>query len=162
MDEKSLKTYQWLKSFMNCLKEERCCKRCGLPLEELSSTEDSYEIGVRKTYFLRRKRRRKYKKTCSCPNPIITAPLPPKIIPKGKFDVRFWIKVILDKYLFHLPLQRQVFQMKLSCLDVSKGTLTEGLKKLYEYLLPLYNLFREEARSLLNTGMLMRLAGSYL
>jgi len=69
-----------------------------------------------------------------------------KIIPKGKFDVSFWVKVILDKYLFHLPLQRQVFQMKLLSLDVSKGTLTEGLKRIYEYLVPLYNLFREQAR----------------
>lgn len=136
-----------VEQFHELPEEERCCKRCGLPLKELSSTEDSYEIGVRKTYFLRRNRRRKYKKTCSCPNPIITASLPPKIIPKGKFDVRFWVKVILDKYLFHLPLQRQVFRMELCGLDVSKGTLTGGLKKLYEYLLPLYNLFREEARA---------------
>jgi transposase len=127
--------------------EERCCQRCGLPFEELPATEDSYEIGVRRTYFLKRNRRRKYKRTCSCPNPIITAHLPPKVIPKGKFDISFWIKVILDKYLFQLPLQRQVFQMKLLGLNVSKGTLVNGLKKLYGYLLPLYNLFGEEIRA---------------
>ncbi|MBT9151185.1 MAG: hypothetical protein DDT40_01370 [candidate division WS2 bacterium] len=135
-----------VEEFYELPEEERYCKRCGLPVEELSSTEDSYEIGVRKTYFLRRNRKKKYKKTCSCPNPIITAPAPSKIIPKGKFTPGFWSKVILDKYLLSLPLQRQVFQMKLFGLDVSKGTLVEGLKKLSNYLLPLYNLFREEAR----------------
>jgi len=135
-----------VEEFYELPEEERYCKRCGLPLEELPTTEDSYEIGVRKTYFLRRNRRKKYKKTCSCASPIITAPAPPKIIPKGKFTPGFWSKVILDKYLLSLPLQRQIFQMKLLGLDVSKGTLTEGLKKLYECLLPLYNLFREEAR----------------
>ena len=43
-----------VEEFYELPEEERYCKRCGLPLEELPTTEDSCEIGVRKTYFLRR------------------------------------------------------------------------------------------------------------
>lgn len=60
-----------VEEFHELPEKERYCQRCGLPLEELPDTEDSYEICVRKTYFLRRHRRKKYRKTCCCPNPII-------------------------------------------------------------------------------------------
>ena len=128
-----------VEEFHELPEEERCCQMCGLPLDELPTTEDSYEVGVRKTYFLRRKRRKKYKKTCRCPHPIITAPAPAKLIPRGKFSTGFWVDVLINKFKNHLPIERQVSEMREYGLPVPVATIFGGLKKLHSsYLEPLY------------------------
>ncbi len=128
-----------VEEFCELPEEERCCQICGLPLDELPTTEDSYEVEVRKTYFLRRNRRKKYKKTCCCPHPIITAPPPAKLIPRGKFSTGFWVDVLINKFKNHLPIERQVSEMREYGLPVPVGTIFGGLKKIHSsYLEPLY------------------------
>ena len=53
-------------------------------------------------------RRRRYRPTCSCgAHPgIVTAPPPPRLIPKSILGVSIWVTVLLDKYLFYRPTYR--------------------------------------------------------
>ena len=127
--------------------EQRQCEICNTPYEKTSLTESSYEVDVEINYILKKPIRIKYKKTCNCPQPIITAPKVGQIIPKGKYSIGIWSKILIDKFLMQIPVHRQVFQMKLNNIDVSKGTILGGFKSLSKYLLPLYEQFRKESRS---------------
>jgi len=92
-----------------------------------------------KRYYLKRIKRKVCKKTCKCQRPIIAAPAPPKIIPKGRFSIEFWVDVLINKYKNHLPVERQVSEMKEYGLDISTGTIFGGLKKIHSlYVKPLY------------------------
>jgi len=119
--------------------EKKFCSFCGKPYIEIGLEEVSSEVCVEKVYYLKKIKRKVYKKSCHCPNPIITAPAPPKIIPKGKFSTDFWVDVLINKYRNHLPVERQISEMKEYGLNVSAGTIFGGLKKIYSlYLQPLY------------------------
>jgi len=119
--------------------DKKFCQYCGKPHKEIGLEEVSSEVCVEKRYYLKRIKHKVYKKSCNCPNPIITAPAPPKIIPKGKFSTRFWVDVLINKYRNHLPVERQILEMKDYGLDISPGTIFGGLKKIHSlYLEPLY------------------------
>jgi len=119
--------------------EEKFCPFCGSPYMETGLEEISCEVSVEKIYYLKRLKRKVYKKTCPCPHPIITAGPPPKLIPKGKFSLEFWVDVLINKYCNHLPIERQVSEMREYGLDISTGTVFGGLKKIfYLYLQGLY------------------------
>ena len=120
--------------------EKRFCPFCGKPYKEIGLEEVSSEVCVEKIYYLKKIKRKVYKKTCNCPNPIITAGVPAKIIPKGKFSSSFWVDVLINKYKNHLPIERQISEMKEYGLNISSGTIFGGLKKIYSlYLKPLYS-----------------------
>ena len=119
--------------------EKKFCSYCGKPYIEIGLEEVSSEVCVEKRYYLKRIKRKVYKKSCNCPNPIVTAPAPPKIIPKGKFSIQFWVDILINKYKNHLPVERQVAEMREYGLIVPTGTIFGGLKKIHSlYLKPLY------------------------
>ena len=120
--------------------EEKFCPCCGKPYEEIGLEEVSSEVSVEKIYYLKKIKRKPYKKTCNCPNPIVTTPVPSKLIPKGKFSTEFWVDVLINKFKNHLPIERQISEMKEYGLDISAGTIFGGFKKIYLlYLKPLYS-----------------------
>ena len=123
--------------------EECHCSSCGLPFKELNSEEISYEVTIQIQYILFRHRRKKYRKTCQCGEPIIVSPGPLKLFEKGMYSMDFWIQVLLDKYAYGMPLERQVKKMASEGLEVSPGVLTAGLLRSAPYLKPLYELMIE-------------------
>jgi transposase len=77
----------------------------------------------------------------------VTAQAPAKLIAKGMFAVDFWVRVLLEKFLFQRPLYRVVQMLCLEGLDISQGTLTGGLRRIGELVQPLYALILERNRS---------------
>jgi transposase len=68
--------------------------------------EESEEITVVQRQFVLKKRRcRKYR--CRCNASVVTAPAPPKLIPGGRYSPEFAVEVAIEKYLDHMPLERQ-------------------------------------------------------
>ena len=126
--------------------DKKFCQYCGKPYVEIGLEEVSSEVCVEKRYYLKRIKRKVYKKSCNCPNPIVTTPAPPKIIPKGKFSIKFWVDVLINKYRNHLPVERQILEMKEYGLNVSTGTIFGGLKKIH--LLYLKSLYEAMGKSL--------------
>ena len=123
---------------------EKSC--CGKPFEKIGE-EISYKIGVKKIYYRIKIIRNKYKKTCGCGHPIVTAPVGSQIIPKGKFDISFWVNALIDKYRNHLPIERQIVDMKECRVPVSGGTIFGGFKTIHsKYIEPLYKAMAEELR----------------
>jgi transposase len=85
-------------------------------------------------------RRRRYRPTCACAaHPgIVTAPPPPRLIPKSLLGVSIWVAVLLDKYLFYRPTHRLLADWETIGLDLSLGTITEGLRRLVPLFEPVY------------------------
>ena len=119
---------------------ERRCPHCGkefgtLPGDETSEELD-WEVEVRRKVH----RRKRYCKTCRCPQtPAITvAPVPPKLIPKGLFSVSAISHLVVEKYLLARPTNKTLTWLQMnSGLRVSPGTVAGVMQKLHPLLAPL-------------------------
>ena len=128
--------------------DDKFCPRCGLPFEQLPFTEDSELIDWEIKIVRHVHRRRCYTPTCTCqavPG-IVTAPPVAKLIPKGMFTEGFWVRLILEKFLFQRPLYRIRQVLALEGFDVSQGTLTGGLNKIKDLVEPLYKGIIQQSR----------------
>ena len=118
--------------------EHSVCPCCGLPLRPLSDTEDSEQIEIEVSAYRRVIHRRRYRRTCTCDGPItLTAPPPPKLIPKGRYGISVWVEILLDKYFTYRPTERLLAGLRLWGLDLAPGTLTDGLESLEVLLRPI-------------------------
>lgn len=118
----------------------------GIPAEdwaEQSGMEEvSYLIRKKVEWYVERIIRRKYVPPDGCgPEvpPIITAPMPGKLIPQGKYALEVWLDILIEKFQQHVPVQRQIFAAQQEGINLIPGTVFGGLKTIYEiYLVPLY------------------------
>ncbi len=119
--------------------DERVCPQCGAPATP-SDTEDSEQLEIEVRAFRRRIRRRRYQRTCNCPNcpRTQTAPLPPKLIPKGLLGVSVWVEILSGKFFSHMPVARLLSAWELLGLNLSAGTIAGGLKRLEPLFTPVY------------------------
>jgi transposase len=123
------------------LAAEQClCPQCGQPLTDFPGTEDSIILEVDVRAHRRVIRRRRYRPACSCAaHPgIVTAPPAPRLIPKSILGVSIWVAVLLDKYLFYRPTYRLLADWQTLGLDLSLGTITDGLSRLVPLFEPVY------------------------
>jgi transposase len=126
----------------------------SVPMQEILLTNpevadlppDAYEvIGEKVTYRLAQRpgayvilkyRRpvinRKDNETLSCP------PAPPAVFEKSFADVSVWAGVLIDKFLYHLPLYRQHQRVQRAGVRLSRGTLTQWVQRTADLLEPIY------------------------
>ena len=128
------------------LPDDQClCPRCGKLREEMVETEDSELIEIDVRAYRRRIRRRRYRTSCDCPDipRTLTAPAPPKLIPKGRYGISVWVHVLLDKFGSHRATANLIEQLKVYDLALPPGTVTKGLKRLVPLLYPTYQALLE-------------------
>jgi transposase len=118
--------------------DDRSCPICGETLTEMGDqAEESEEITVVNVeYKILKHRRQKYR--CRCNEQVMTAPGPAKLIPGGRYSIDFAVHVAEQKYLDHLPLERQVRAMGRAGLDVDSQTLWDQINVLARHLEPTY------------------------
>jgi transposase len=111
--------------------DEHCCPHCHLPYAEFPGTEDSETIEIDVRAHRRVIQRKRYVRTCSCPDVpgIITAPAPPRLFPRGIVGISVWVMVLLDKFLFYRPTHRLLEDLQTYGVNLPAGTLTDGLKR---------------------------------
>jgi transposase len=128
--------------------EQQCCGRCGQPFASFPGTDDTTVVEVEVRAHRRIYRRRRYRPTCSCGHHagIITAPPPPRVIPKSLLGVSVWVTILLDKFLFYRPTYRLLEDLRTEGLDLSQGTLTDGLRRLLPLFEPVYDLLVEHSQ----------------
>lgn len=119
---------------------DKQCPKCGGELAEmLGQFEESEEITVVARQFVRERiKRKKYR--CGCNACIETALPPEKLFPGARYSIDFAIDVAIQKYLDHMPLERQVRAMKREGLEISSQTLWDYLDQLATLLTPLHEL----------------------
>lgn len=123
------------------LPPDQCrCPQCGQPFTDFPGTEDSIILEVDVRAHRRIIRRRRYRPACSCAaHPgIVTAPPAHRLIPKSILGVSIWVAVLLDKYLFYRPTYRLLADWETLGLDLSLGTITDGLSRLVPLFEPVY------------------------
>ncbi|MBI2519584.1 MAG: IS66 family transposase [Bdellovibrio sp.] len=121
------------------------CPHCSnTELNELKGLfEESTEYDVNATYYLlKRHKRKKYK--CNHCQKIITAKGPEKLKAGAQFSVQMAVQIACDKFQYHLPLERQRIKMKNAGLEVSVKTLFSLTGHLYQLLLPLEELNKQD------------------
>jgi transposase len=118
---------------------ERDCTVCGGTLVPMKGQyEDAEEITVNeRSYTLVLHRRQKYR--CECNGKISTAPGPLKLIPGGRYSLDFAVHVAVQKYLEHLPLERQVEIMARHGLETTSQALWDQLEAAATVLQPTYS-----------------------
>ena len=121
--------------------EQQLCSCCGKPFTSFPGTEDSEVLEIEVKAYRRIIRRRRYRPTCDCGNHpgIVTAPTAGRVIPKSILGVSIWVEALLDKFLFYRPTYRLLAEWQTRGLDLSLGTLTDGLQRLLPLFEPVYD-----------------------
>jgi len=124
------------------------CPQCGGTLREMAGqTEDAEEITViERRFVLVRHRRKKYR--CACNGCVDTAPGPLRLTThpdrRGqRYAPSFAVEVAINKYLDHLPLERQARVMAREGLTIESQTLWDQIEALATVLQPTYDALRE-------------------
>ena len=125
------------------LETDKCCSECGGAFIPFPGTENSDIIEIEVRPHIRRIKRKRYQKTCQCPETagIITAPPAPRLIPKSPVGISIWCEVLLDKYLHARPLERTCAAFRQHGLPLAKGTLTDGLQRIMPLFRPIVDAF---------------------
>lgn len=125
----------------------RDCPVCGRSMEEMKGQHEiSEEITVvERQFVIGRHLRQKYR--CRCNAAVVTAPGPRKLIPGGRYSPDFAVEVAIQKYLDHLPLERQCRIMRREGLEVNSQTLWDQLDALARHLKPTYEALGERVLS---------------
>lgn len=120
------------------------CDRCGGELREMAGqTEKSELVGlVDISYEITQVERQKY--TCRC-GAVKTAPEPARTQPGGRYSLDFGVKVAVDKYLNHLPLERQCRMMLSAGLKVGSSTLWNQIDAVARWCEPIWKALSAEA-----------------
>jgi transposase len=120
--------------------EKRRCACCGKPFATMEQTDDGQILEIEVRAHRRRYRRRRYRCQCHCGvHPaVISAPPPPKLIPKGHLGISIWVYILMQKFVCFGPLHRVLRDLGSHGLDLSAATVSGGLKKLMPLFGPLY------------------------
>src|SRR3989475_706389 len=107
-------------------------------VEMKGQTEDSEEVTVvERRFAILKHQRKKYR--CACNGCIDTAPGPVKLQPGSRYSTAFAVEVAVNKYLDHLPLERQARIMRREGLSIDSQTLWDQLDVLAGVLRPTYD-----------------------
>lgn len=117
---------------------------------EIIGKEESYKLGQKPSSFVVVKYIRhtvKYKDT----GKITTTPMPPMVVDRSFSDVSFIAGSLVDKFVYHIPFNRQWERLKADGITVSRATLpTQGIRAI-ELLSPVYD---AQERSVVSSSVL--------
>jgi transposase len=124
------------------------CPQCGGTLTEMAGqTEDAEEITViERRFVLTTHRRKKYR--CACNGCVDTAPGPLRLAARPdrrgrRYAPDFAVEVAVNKYVDHLPLERQARVMAREGLTIESQTLWDQLDVLATVLQPTSDALRQ-------------------
>lgn len=121
------------------------CEVCGDKMKDSGLVEESEQLTViPKKFEILRIERVKYR--CQCQACIITAPMPPRIVPGSSYSNEMIIDVAVSKYCDLTPIERYV-QMagRGGLIDLPPHSLIELTHAYADFLSPIYILIEQEA-----------------
>jgi transposase len=95
-------------------------------------------------YFRRRIIRPKYKKKAVRSQAPVMAALPPRLIEGGYASAGLLTEIVVNKYLYHLPLYRQEQMFARHGIDLSRKTMDDWVGIVANWLGPIYECIRAE------------------
>lgn len=114
------------------------CGQCGKAYRLLPRTEASpiteFEATVIRTVF----QRCIYVSQCDCEGKKIqVADPPPKLYPRTEIGNSLWVRLVVQKFLHGMPINRTLKELSLYGLHLAAGTVTGGFKIINDLLTPL-------------------------
>ena len=93
--------------------------------------------------------RRRIDETVACPNDdtIVSAPVPPELVPRGKLAQGLIVESLLDKYVEHHPLERQCTRWARSGVVIASQTLGRSVAVAIDTLAPIAALIAARTRA---------------
>jgi transposase len=122
----------------------KVCACCGLPMADLGCTNDSQQIEMETEIYRRVLKRKRYRRTCNCKQQprTLTAPLPPKLLPKSLYGTSIWTHLLLEKFHLQRPTHRTIEQFRLLGLRLAPGTIADGFQRIEPLVAPIYEAIR--------------------
>lgn len=123
--------------------DDRECRSCGGTLDEIPGmTEDSKGVSlVRRAFYVEHVKRKKYR--CKCGGDMRTAATNGPLLAGGRYTVEVGAHIAEQKYLDHMPLDRQRRSMNRQGLNVTTSALWDQVNAIATYLEPTYDLLRQ-------------------
>ena len=121
--------------------DAKVCACCGKPLADLGYSDDREQLEIETVVYRRVIRRKRYRHACDCSGRprTVTAPLPPKLLPKSIYGSSLWIHLLLEKFHLQRPTHRTIEQLRLLGLNLAPGTIADGLKRIEPLFTPIYD-----------------------
>lgn len=126
---------------------DQACPKCGgglAPMADQAERSEMIDV-VEVKYQVVEVERQKY--VCRCGAAVETAPGPERAVDGGRYSLRFAIKVAFDKYVAHLPLERQARLMRHHGLLISSQTLWDQCWAVTRLLEPTYQALYRRLRA---------------
>ena len=125
--------------------EQRVCPVCGSQMTTVGHEAcERLEVRPASVYVVRR-----LDETVACPhdNTIVAATPPPQIVERGKLGDTLIVEAIADKFLDHLPTERQSRRFSRSGVDVPPQTLGRSMAIGIDMLSPLAREIHKQTRA---------------
>jgi transposase len=124
--------------------DQRRCPICGSEMTTVGhATCETLDIIPAKVIVIERLDER-----VACPHDdaIVSAPTPPAIVERGKLGDTLIVEALADKYLEHLPLERQCVRFARAGADVAPQTLGRAVATAIDLLVPIAKLIHQQTR----------------
>jgi transposase len=124
--------------------EMRICPRCGAEMKTVGHSS-CLTLNIIPARIVVEER---LDETVACPNDdtIVSAPTPPQIVERGKLGDTLIVEAVCDKYIEHLPVERQCSRWARSGVDVAPQTLGRSVGAALDLLAPVAALIEEQTR----------------
>jgi transposase len=124
--------------------EMRICPQCGSMMTTISHSSCLILNVIPARVFVQER----LDETIACRNDdtIVSASPPPQIVERGKLGDTLIVEAVCDKFLEHLPIERQCARFARDGVDVAPQTLGRSVSAAIDLLAPVAHLIREQTR----------------
>jgi transposase len=124
--------------------EQRICPQCGSMMTTVSHSSCFILNVIPARVFVEER----LDETIACRNDdtIVSAAPPPQIVERGKLGDALIVEAVCDKFLEHLPIERQSARFARDGVDVAPQTLGRSVSAAIDLLAPVARLVREQTR----------------
>jgi transposase len=125
--------------------ELRICPQCGATMTTVSHSS-CFILNVIPARIVVEER---LDETIACPNDdtIVSACPPPQIVERGKLADTLIVEAVCDKFIEHLPIERQCTRFARAGVDVAPPTLGRSVAAAIDLLAPVARLIEEQTRA---------------
>ena len=124
--------------------ELRICPKTGKTMVEIGSEVVDKLARREGDYYVKRHIYKKYAVPGEALSGVVQAPAPLCILEGSKFDVSFMADLAVEKYAFHMPLNRIQERLNGFGIMATRQTLSALLVRLGEAVVPLYDLMKDK------------------
>jgi transposase len=124
--------------------EKRICPICGSEMRTVEYSRcEIFDVIPAKIIV---KERLDERVACPHDDAIVSAPTPPAIVERGVLGDTLIVEALCDKYIEHLPIERQCLRFARAGVDIAPQTLGRSVAKAIDLLMPVADLIHDKTR----------------